>query len=216
MKKLMEQPTWSEWEPPLEVDVLVTLDEVHQTWPTDVPMEIPWIVRLCEHPASPLGLAGAVTLRRHDTIHIILGRGILPQDEAFVIGTTMGASHLSPFFERIYVFIAGRYYPKEFRFRDSDQTVYHMAVDLGRRFAKTPLSLRSIEYSGSRSLVYMREDLGFPLGVLVNAFANEVERVPATLESRRLLKRIRPFLEGSRFEHLARIVNGSHRERGEE
>ena len=55
---------------------------------------IPLIIKLVENPkyfTSRL-FTGAVNLFTHDCIHIVLDRGLLVKDEAFVIGYTMGSS----------------------------------------------------------------------------------------------------------------------------
>ena len=53
---------------------------------------IPLIIKLVENPnynTSKL-FGGAVDLFTHDCVHVLLGRGLLVKDEAFVIGYTMG------------------------------------------------------------------------------------------------------------------------------
>ena len=55
--------------------------------------DVPLIIKLTENPkyfTSKL-FTGAVDLFTHDCIHVLLGRGVLPKDEAFVIGYTMGS-----------------------------------------------------------------------------------------------------------------------------
>src|SRR5262245_56769531 len=58
--------------------------------------EVPYMVRLVENPRFDLPLVdsfhGATSLDTHDCIHILLGRGLLPKDEAFVIGFSMGST----------------------------------------------------------------------------------------------------------------------------
>ena len=57
------------------------------------PEDVPLIIKLTENPkyfTSKL-FTGAVDLFTHDCIHVVLGRGLLPKDEAFVIGYTMGS-----------------------------------------------------------------------------------------------------------------------------
>lgn len=60
------------------------------------PEEVPFLVRLVENPALDLPFMdvfhGATDLPTHDYLHIVLGRGLLAKDEAFVIGFTMGAT----------------------------------------------------------------------------------------------------------------------------
>ena len=52
--------------------------------------DISWLVWLIENPKSPFHLHGAATLHDHDHIHVLLKRGQDNDDEAFVIGFTMG------------------------------------------------------------------------------------------------------------------------------
>ena len=53
--------------------------------------DVPFIIRLFENPKYDV-IPGAVTLDNHDIIHVLLGRGLLPKHEAFVIGFTMGTT----------------------------------------------------------------------------------------------------------------------------
>ena len=57
--------------------------------------DIHWFVWLLENPKSPFRLSGAVNLFNHDIIHILLNRGMDVDDEAYVIGFTMGNSEPS-------------------------------------------------------------------------------------------------------------------------
>ena len=54
--------------------------------------DVPLIIKLTENPkhATARFFGGAVDLFSHDCIHVLLGRGLLVKDEAFVIGYTMG------------------------------------------------------------------------------------------------------------------------------
>ena len=56
--------------------------------------DVPLIIKLVENPnyATSKLFTGAVDLFTHDCIHALLGRGLLPKDEAFVIGFTMGST----------------------------------------------------------------------------------------------------------------------------
>ena len=56
--------------------------------------EVPFVIQLVENPRYDVGLfAGNVDLFTHDCIHVLLGRGLLVKDEAFVIGYTMGSTN---------------------------------------------------------------------------------------------------------------------------
>ncbi len=59
--------------------------------------DIPLIIQLVENPKFDISgidlFNRAVDLHTHDCIHVILGRAMLPKDEAFVIGFTMGSTN---------------------------------------------------------------------------------------------------------------------------
>ena len=56
---------------------------------------------------------GSTDLRTHDFIHILLGRGVMIKDEAFVIGFTMGnANRVTTTEERLFSLITQYFYPR--------------------------------------------------------------------------------------------------------
>ena len=73
--------------------------------------EVPWVIQMVENPKWDLPgvdiFHGATSLMTHDYIHILLGRGVLPRDEAFVIGFTMGSTNrVTATEEKLYTFFA--------------------------------------------------------------------------------------------------------------
>ena len=79
--------------------------------------DISWLVWLIENPKSPFHLHGAVTLHDHDHIHVLLGRGQANDDEAFVIGFTMGNDDRTKSWEsKLFKFISRWLYSKSERF----------------------------------------------------------------------------------------------------
>ena len=77
--------------------------------------EIPYIIQIVENPKFDLPggdiFHGKTDIETHDYLHIILGRGILAKDEAFVIGFTMGSSNrVTSTEENLYSFFA-KYFP---------------------------------------------------------------------------------------------------------
>lgn len=123
----------SRWVPGLnEVDAR-TMGTVLATLPKNRPDEIDMLVRLVENPASPYALPGAVSLERHDCIHVLLGRGLLGADEAFVVGYTMGAASSSIDRELLDTFklIAKRLYPRHYRMSEADLFVFDLGYQLG-------------------------------------------------------------------------------------
>ncbi|MCI0693324.1 hypothetical protein L0337_15130 [candidate division KSB1 bacterium] len=155
--------------------------------------EIPYIIQLVENPKFDLPgfdlFHGAVNLQTHDYIHIILGRGLLPKDEAFVIGFTMGSTdRVTTSEERLYAFFAKYLYPREYRFTDEDVRVFKDALRLGFISDCKPLS--QIDYSPHlhRPLREIRKALGIEEDLLRAYYAIEKRRYPNSPESQRLLE----------------------------
>ena len=74
--------------------------------------DVPWLIQFVENPKYDLPgveiFHGATDLETHDYIHILLGRGLLPKDEAFVLGFTMGSTdRVSTSEEKLFAFFWG-------------------------------------------------------------------------------------------------------------
>ncbi len=154
--------------------------------------DIPFIVQLLENPAYDFpGIElfhGATDLATHDRLHIVLGRGLLPKDEAFVIGFTMGSSNrVTTSEERLYAFFAKHLYPREYRFTDDDVQVFRDAVHLG--FVSDCVSLSTVELAvfDATPLGEVRLALGIEEDLLRAYYAIERRRYPDSMESQRLL-----------------------------
>ncbi len=128
---------WADWHIPLSAGQLTlrqglaSLAEVGARQ-----QEIPLLIRLMENPKYSLpGVTlfhGAVDLKAHDRIHILLGRGLLTEDEAFTIGFTMGSTkRVSRTEEWLFGLIARRLYPVPYRFDDNAVRIFRDAVHLG-------------------------------------------------------------------------------------
>ena len=119
----------------------ITVSEVVNSVQIDKQSDIPWIIRLLENPISPIALPGKISLANHDCIHVILGRGVTLQDEAFVIGFTMGSDVKTNWFHLgIFKFFSIFLYPKKFRFNREDLKVF----DLGFAYGRKPGILKNI------------------------------------------------------------------------
>lgn len=96
--------------------------------------EVPWIIWLLENPDSPLALAGAIPLKEHDYLHLLLNRGKSPEDEAFIIGFTMGNdSSFNPFHLWIFKFASRFLYPQDYRFSQHHCDIFDAGVQQGKR-----------------------------------------------------------------------------------
>lgn len=123
---------YAEWNPGIE-NGDATLQSVLDTLPGNDSTDISLIVKLIENPRSPFSLPGAISLEAHDCVHAIVGRGLLNQDEAFVIGFTMGnASDLKYWQENLYKYYAAYVFPKIYRFGERELIAFDMGVTFGK------------------------------------------------------------------------------------
>ena len=100
---------------------------------TKVASNIHWLIWLLENPKSPFHLHGACKLKDHDYIHVILDRGQTIEDEAFVIGFTMGNDDRTQIWEkRLFKFISHWLYPKNDRFTKKHLEIYDQGFEYGQ------------------------------------------------------------------------------------
>ena len=100
--------------------------------------DIPWLVWLMENPKSPLHLHGASNLNDHDYVHVLLNKGQANNDEAFVIGFTMGNDDRTKSWEaKLYKFISRWLYPKAERFTKNQLKIF----DSGFKYGQSKLNL---------------------------------------------------------------------------
>ncbi len=100
--------------------------------------DISWLVWLIENPKSPFHLHGAATLHDHDHIHVLLRRGQANDDEAFVIGFTMGNDDRTKSWEsKLFKFISRWLYPKAERFTKKQLKIF----DSGFKYGRSKLNL---------------------------------------------------------------------------
>ncbi|MFM8633825.1 MAG: hypothetical protein ACKOEX_03280 [Planctomycetia bacterium] len=178
--------SWRKWFPGLDNDHL-TLREVIATLPAAPPAAIPWIVRLFENPHGWLRLHGAVDLANHDRIHVLLGRGLLDQDEAFVIGFTMGSTKAVSRLERWFFKCAvSHLYPDPYRIPWPILAAYDLGLEAGREMGVKNIHLAVTDAMLDRPLGDLRRELGIDTRRLREFYAREREALPATPASRRL------------------------------
>ncbi len=181
------QKTWKDWFPGIDNDDK-TLGELLQTLPGNPPGDIHWLVRLIENPKSRFHLPGAVDLYRHDCIHIILGRGLLAQDEAFVVGFTMGAaSNIKPWHRHVFKFVARFLYPRIYRLKKRHLQIYDMAFDMVRQSACRDIQDVDFKSLENLTLGEIRHRLGIDKSAIKASFAREIEILPKTKASQRLI-----------------------------
>ncbi len=154
--------------------------------------DVPYIIQMVENPRFDLPgfdvFHGATDLETHDYLHILLGRGIRPKDEAFVIGFTMGSTdRVSTTEERLFSFFTKYLYPKNYRFTESDLRVFRDATKLG--FISDCEPLHQIDFKAHLDcpLQELRAELRVEEDLLRAYYAIEKRRFPDSFESQRLL-----------------------------
>ena len=193
MSDAAKPATWRDWRVPLLAGerTLRAAYETLRPFGADQ-REIPLIIQLVENPKYDLPgidiFPGATDLHTHDMIHIVLGRGLLAKDEAFVIGFTMGSTdRVGATEEGLYGFFAKYLFPKIYRFGDDEMVVFKDAVRLG--YISDCRSLAEVDYDAMLdwTLGRIRAELGVEEDLLRAYYAIEKRRYPNSPESQRLL-----------------------------
>ena len=154
--------------------------------------DIPLIVQLAENPKYSLGgmqlITGGTNLKQHDDIHIVLGRGLLAKDEAFVLGFTMGSTHHFNLVEQnLYGLFSQFLYPKAYRFDQEDFFVFKQAVHLAKISQCQPLPTFNFDQLAEKTLFEIRQQLAIEVDLLEAYYRIEQRRFPNAQECQRLL-----------------------------
>jgi hypothetical protein len=152
---------WNEYPDRLDASTLVAACEDLQG---DPPEEIPFVVWLLENPSSPFNMPGSIDLFGHDCIHLLLKKGFSPDDEAYVVGFTMGNDANTSWIHLLILKIAAYcLYPRKYRFSYSKIKIFDRGVRLGRR-TKTR-NINKLDWSkwNHRLLKDIRSELGLDL-----------------------------------------------------
>lgn len=127
----------------------------------DAPSSIPLVVRLLENPVSPFALPGKIDLYRHDCLHLLLDRGFSLEDEAFVIGFTMGNDeHTNRLHLAIIKLCSWLLYPKPYRFSRAHFRFFHQGVLYGRNIGLKNLNQFDFRAHEHKPLRELRRLLG--------------------------------------------------------
>ena len=180
---------WDEWNPGLDTDDM-TLAEVLATMPAADASDVPAIIRKYENPESPDALPGSISLERHDCIHVLVGRGLHVQDEAFVIGATMGAAaDITGEIVDFFIDISTTQYPKHWRFEEEHIASFRLGIGFamdnlrGKNLHLIPLEDEPWQ---SKTVRQARRDLGIVKEELRAYFRKAELLIPGTRATRRL------------------------------
>lgn len=138
-----------------------TLAQVYDRSEGDEQVDIPFFVWLLENPASPIALPGKINLRNHDYLHILLGCGQTAEEEAFVVGFTMGNDpKTNSLHVALFKFAAEFLYPIPYRFSKHDHKVFDAGFHYGRRLKIRSLNEFDFEADQHETLATLRRKLG--------------------------------------------------------
>ena len=179
------------WHIPLHSNKQWTLEKALKTMDgfSLAPQDVPLIIQLVENPKYDIGLfSGNTTLRAHDCIHILFGRGLLLKDEAFVIGYTMGSTKKMARWRRnLFMFISKYLYPEGYKFGEEERFVFNSAVLLGQ---DCPTDLSKVDFDSkfilSTDLNELRSELGLDKNK-INCYYNLERLLFNDRESKRLI-----------------------------
>ncbi len=178
--------SWLAWYPGL-LSGGRTVQEVVDSMPNAPDTAIPWIVRVFENPKSWLQLRGSQTLADHDCLHVLLGRGLQDQDEAFVIGFAMGTAKQVPYWQRALLpFAMSRLYPEPYRVPRSLLPAFRLGVECGTETGIKNLYRESLTSLAHLDIDDARSRLKIDTGVLRKYYAKERIEIPGTVATVRL------------------------------
>lgn len=151
----------------LNIDEQESLEKVYSNLTGDRQQDIPFWVWLVENPHSYLALPGAISLQKHDYLHILLCCDRSSSEEAFIIGFTMGNDRRTRSWHLIiYKLISRYFYPKKYRFSSDDLQVFDWGVECGRNLATKNLNQFNFEDCLEQSIAQLRKLLRIDLNEL--------------------------------------------------
>lgn len=143
-----------------EIEDFDTLKEALSKLCINTQNEIPLIVRLLENPKSPVALPGKISLFDHDCLHILLNRGLCSEDEAFVIGFTMGNDPRTKIWHlKVFKIFSKYLYPSKYRFVEKDFLAFDLGFDYGKSITTQLNKINFFQYK-SLNVAYLRKVLG--------------------------------------------------------
>ena len=177
---------WFAWYPGIE-QAGRTIDSVIGSMPAAPASKIPWIVRLFENPQSWIRFRGAVDLEDHDVMHVLLGRGLQDQDEAFVLGFAMGTAKQVRWWEYYFFqFLIARLYPEPYRIPKFLHPAFRLGVRCGQETGNKNLYKSSLKNLRPLTIEAARREAGIDTDILRRHYREEQAAIPITIASLRL------------------------------
>ncbi len=144
-------------------------------------LSLPLILKLGEMPDTDRFFK-PLTLMERDCLHILLGRGMLAKDEAFVCGFLMGSTGNVRFSEEKLLSLMSNYLSNP-----DDLEVFSDGVLLGMSSHCKALDQIDFRRYMTETLSAVRLKLGINTGLLAAYYETEAEKYGYAMESRRLV-----------------------------
>lgn len=127
----------------------------------DPATDIPWLMWLLENPDSPLALPGNIGLYNHDCMHLILKQGFSSENEAYVVGFSMGNdSRSNAIYEWIIKVASVWVYPKKYRWQPSNVAAFEQGLKVGKATSPKNLNLSIPAEWHDKTMPEIRAELG--------------------------------------------------------
>ena len=127
----------------------------------DPATDIPFLMWLLENPDSPFALPGNIGLYNHDCMHLILKQGFSSENEAYVVGFSMGNDVRTNWLHQWAIKISSVWlYPKKYRWHPSNVTAFEQGLKVGRATKIKNLNRSIPETWHNKILPEIRDELG--------------------------------------------------------
>ena len=189
--KMVEQEIIDKWHVPLsQSDITLSAAVLAmQGWKL-TQSDVPLIIQLVENPKYRLSwlFPGSTTIEAHDCAHIVLGRGVMLKDEAFVIGFTMGSTHrMSTLRSSLFLFCARYLYPIGYKFYEAEAKIFRDGVRLAKIMNCKDFAKFDFTVCASETISEIRNNLGLDVPLLRAYYEYEKVNNKESKECQRLV-----------------------------
>lgn len=181
-----------DWHIPYHQESLTLREALATVPPTVAPEDMPLMLRLQRDPdlsfLGQLVFRAGMDQRQHDSIHLLLGRGLLPLDQAFVLGFTIGCSKKGSMPEhKLHGEVGRHFYRNVPLFNEAEGAVFKEGIKLAYMSFCAPLENFDFTPWHDLTLRELRDAAGVEAELLLAYYAVEKHRYPHVLASQRLL-----------------------------
>ena len=154
--------------------------EIYDSLEGDGAADIPFLIRFLENPESPVPMPGKISLYTHDHLHILLGRHQAPEDEAFIVGFTMGNDPKTKWYHvAIFKFFSYFLYPKTYKLNRAQMKVFDLGFAYGKKIKiKEVHKINFTEYH-NYTLSALRNFFGIKFQEIKSLRQKEKELIPS-------------------------------------